>query len=490
MEQHSGHSIAKNTSYLTIAFIIQKILSFFYYTFLAHSLEPDQLGKYTFAILYSSIFVIFMDFGLGPILTREVARNKEKLRDILEDILGIKLILVIGSLFALYGTFFILRSFRDIPLDTVNLVYLASLVIVLDTFTFTFFSIFRAYQVLIYEAIGVVIYQIIIITVGIAALGSGLPVAYAVFAVICGSLFHFSYSSFLIFKRLRLSPNLRFSPSRAKTLLKISAPFALAGIFFKLNGSVDTVMLEFLASERYVAWYGIALKLTTALTVLPGAFATSFFPAMSYYYKHDREKLTKIFERSMFYLFAISLPIAAGTFVLSRNLILTIYPDVYEASYQSLQIFMISLFFVFINYPIGNLLNASDRQTRNTVNMGIAMLVNIILNIYFIPRHTFIGATIAAAISAFVLVCLGIIPVWRVIHFQWSYLLKKFVLTLLASLLMGISLFFLQGAVPLLGLFGLAAVLYVACLFIVRAITPSEIHALKSAIFHRKQNAA
>ena len=186
--------------------------------------------------MFSSIFVIFMDFGLGPVLTREVARSKQKLKEYVENILGIKIILILVSLFLMYGTFFVLRSFREIPLDTVNLVYLASLVIVLDTFTFTFFSIFRAFQNMKYEAIGIIIYQIIIISLGSAALFFGAPIGYVVGAIIVGSIFHFIYSSSLVFRRLKLSPNLRFSPKVAKHLLKISAPFALAGIFFKLNG--------------------------------------------------------------------------------------------------------------------------------------------------------------------------------------------------------------------------------------------------------------
>lgn len=485
MSEPNGNQVAKNTAYLTAASVVQKIMSFFYYFLIAKSLGPTNLGKYSFALMFSSIFVIFMDFGLGPVLTREVARSREKLKDMLEHVLGIKILLVLGSLLLMYGTFFLLRSFREIPDDTVNLVYLASLIVVLDTFTFTFFSIFRAYQNMKYEAIGLVIYQIIIMSLGSTALAFGAPIGYVIGAIIVGSLFHFIYSSTLVFHKLKLSPNLRFSPSTAKTLLKISAPFALAGIFFRLNGSIDTTMLEFLSGERYVGWYNLAFKLTTALTVLPGAFATSFYPAMSYYYKNNKEKLAQTFEHSMFYLFVLSLPITAGVIVLAEPFILGVYSEAFAASISSLQIFMVSLFFVFINYPIGNLLNAADRQTVNTINMGIAMLVNVILNVILIPRYTYIGASIAASVSSIVLVGLGIPTIIKIIDINFRFLFQKFLRVLLASLLMALVLYFLKPVFSLVFLFLLAFVLFFALLFIFRGLTTDEIQRIRAAVFHK-----
>ena len=113
----------------------------------------------------------------------------------------------------------------------------------------------------------------------------------------------------------------------------MSAPFAFAGIFFKLNGSVDTVMLEMMAGEKYVGWYSVAYKLTFALTVLPGAFATSFYPAMSHYFVHDKSRLAHLFERAMFYLILVSLPIAVGSGILSETIIVYFYVRFCESSY-------------------------------------------------------------------------------------------------------------------------------------------------------------
>ena len=36
---------------------------------------------------------------------------------------------------------------------------------------------------------------------------------------------------------------------------------------------------------------------------------------------------------------------------------------------------------MFLYFPVGSLLNASNRQKRNTANMGIAMVANVILHL-------------------------------------------------------------------------------------------------------------
>jgi O-antigen/teichoic acid export membrane protein len=56
-------SIAKNTSYFTAALILQKVVSFSYFTILARNLIPEDLGKFYFAISFTTIFAIFIDLG-------------------------------------------------------------------------------------------------------------------------------------------------------------------------------------------------------------------------------------------------------------------------------------------------------------------------------------------------------------------------------------------------------------------------------------------
>src|SRR3990167_8734594 len=123
--QLSSGILAKNTTFLTIAFTIQKILSFFYFAYIARSIGDENLGKYTFALAFSGIFVIFMDFGLGPILTREGAKDDTTLPDYLRNIIGTKIFLTVLSFLAFLLSLEFYATIKEVPRDTLFLTYLA-----------------------------------------------------------------------------------------------------------------------------------------------------------------------------------------------------------------------------------------------------------------------------------------------------------------------------------------------------------------------------
>lgn len=461
-----------------MASILQKALSFFYFIYLARSLGEVGLGKYTFALSFASIFVIFMDFGLGPILTREGAREKKNLKAYIQTILGTKMVLAVLMLTLMVVGITALYSTGTIPQDTYYLTLLAGFIILLDTFTFTFWSIFRARQQMKWEAIGVFIYQLVIVTSGSIALYLGLPIYYIVGAVLLGSVFHFTYSLTSVKHKTDLSLRPKWDAQLAKKLLKLAAPFALAGIFFKLNGSIDTVMLETLAGEEYVGWYSVAFKLTTALTVLPGAFATSFFPAMSYQFEHSRKELRNIYKQATIYLGFLAIPIAAGSIILAKPIILTVYGPAFAASVMALQIIMVGLVFIFLNYPVGNLLNASNKQTTNTVNMGFALLLNVFLNIWLIPQHTYIGAAISALASSVLLVFLGLPHVAKIIKLPIKDILMNLGKAAGAAGVMTLFIFSFSQSLHLALLVAMGAIIYIAALYLLKGFSIREIKGL------------
>jgi len=482
MPKISQSKIARNTAFLTGASIFQKILSFFYFAYISQQLGSDNVGKYVWALSFAGIFALLIEFGMGPVLTREISRDYQKAKLYLSNVLGIKLVFSIITIIALLTTIHFLG--RDVL--TLNLVYLAIVIIILDSFTFSFYSIFRAYQKLQYEAIGIIIYQSLIVGVGILSLIFGFYLRALITAILVGSAFNFLYSLSLVLFKAKIRPIFRWSKSVVKTILKISLPFAIAGIFYKINNDIDKVLLGILAGDRYVGWYSIASKFNISLTFIPGAFATSFFPAMSRYFITSKEKLAYTFERAVVYLMIVSLPITARSFILAHKIIIKLYGPAFEASINAFQIIIFGLIFVFLNYPVGNFLNACNRQTLNTINMGIATLFNIVLNIILIPRYTYLGASISALASAILLVSLGLPWIGKIVRYNKRYILGKFLKILFASTAMGVIIYLLQNKVSILLLVPLGTIIYFVILIAVRGVTKEDFLTLYHSVFKKQ----
>ncbi len=459
--------LAKNSTYLTVSSLLQKVLSLGYFTYVSDILKY-KLDNYLFALNYAGIFIIILNFGLIPALTREGAKKLDQLEQKLNIIISLKIILtvvVIAVMLLIYHGLNWTRVFwlniKPFTSSVTMLIYLSVIMIIFDTFRSIFLAVFRARQEMHYEAIGQFVYQIIVVVVGSSAIILGYKGRGLLFALILASAWYCIFALYLLVRRAKFNLHwIRPTWLSWKYWLGLAAPFALADAFFKLNGSLDSIMLKYYTDDvGPVSWHGIASKLVVTLTVIPGAFATAFFPVMSRAYLESRDDMQRIFEQMMKYLLVISIPISIGIIVLAPKIIAVLYPD-FPATTPALQIFALSIVLLFINYPIGNVLNACNKQMMNTMNMGIALLVNIVLNVLCIPLYSYIGATIAAVASTMVLVSLGWKQVSKLISIDYVSLVQQFGKMLLAAIGMGVVILLTESVLPLIPLVLLGGIVY------------------------------
>ncbi len=463
-------NIAKNTSYLTLALILQKIISFTYFTLLARYVGPASLGKYYLAISFTTIFSILIDLGFANILTREIAKNKERAGILLGNVLTLKIPL---SLIAA-GVVVILINFLPYDHLTRSLVYISACSMVLDSFTSTFFAVIRGFHNLKYESISSVVYQLIVLTIGYGALllGGGLIPAMA--ALAGASLYNFSYSGIILKKYLGQAFRFHYNPAIIKEILFISWPFAVYAVFQRLYTYLDAIILSILAGDVQVGLYQVAFKIIFALQFLPAAFTASLYPAMSAYWHSNREQLAISFERAMNYLIIISLPIIIGAIVLADKIVL-LFKEGYDGAAWPLRISIISLLFIFINFPIGSLLNACDEQKKNTRNIAIVTIVSIALNFLLIPRFQALGASLTVLATNLLMFILGLRIVKKIIRYQIKKNLTIFAKALLSSIIMGLLILAGQGYLNIFLTTILGAFLYFITLFLLGGFKRTDI---------------
>ncbi len=480
--ESAPQNIAKNTTWLTSAYIFQKIFAFVYFTLIARFLGATDIGSYVFAVSLATILSVLIDFGLSPVLIRESAKNREKANLYLNNIITIKLVLGIITFILAVIIINLLNKNQMAEI----MVYIAGLVMVVDSFNLSFWGIFRAWQNLKYEAISIAINQILIFSVGLIGVFLKLPLYILVIALLTGSLFSFIYSLTLLKTKLNFKIKPNWNKTVLKTLFIIALPFALAGIFTRVYNYIDQVLLSILIGDQSLGWYSVAYKMTYALQFIPAAFAAAIFPAMSNLYKTDKSKLQYIFEKSMYFLIILSLPTAFGVYILAKPVILYLYTAEYLPSILTLQIFIWGIIGLFLNYPVGSLLNACDKQTINTINMGITMILNIILNIILIPQYQHLGAATAALISLSVLFILNLTWVSKIIKYNYKYLIIKTVQSLISALIMAIIIYLAQPYLHFILLIILGAIIYIIIMYLSRGFTKSDTKYLWQAIIKKQ----
>ncbi|MFH1412836.1 MAG: oligosaccharide flippase family protein [bacterium] len=473
-------NIAKNTSYFTLALIIQKIISFSYFTIYARELGPEDLGKFYFAISFVSIFSIFVDLGLANVLTREVAKTKDRAAKLLNNALALKIPLAIFSWLAVI----IIANVWGYSDIVRNLVYIASIVMVLDSFTTLFYASTRGFHNLKFESFAAVGYQLSVLIFSLIVLHYNWGMEWLMFALVIASTMNFIYSALVnIFKyKIRIWP--QWDKQMIKTIIAITIPFGLYAIFQKVYTFTDTILLFKLVDDRAVGIYQIPFKIVMAFQFIPGAFVAALYPAMSKYWKENKEQLSITFERAMNYSIIVAMPIMVGIICLADELIL-IFKQGYAEAVLPLQIVMLSLFLMFLSYPIGSLLNACDRQKKNTINMAITALFSVTLNLILIPRLEVIGASITLTLSSLLLLFLGWRLVPQIINYRFWNIAKVFGKSLIASLFMGIFVYSFRTEFNLIISVIFGAVIYGVMLFLLGGFKKEDIISILQS-FKRK----
>lgn len=463
-------NIAKNTSYFTFALVLQKVLSFTYFTLIARALGPEDLGKYYFAISFAMIFSIFIDLGLSNVLTREVAKQKEKARELLGTVLALKLPLAALTLIILAA----LINFLGYPELTKNLVYISAFCVLLDSFSTSFFATIRGFHNLFFESISSVLFQLIVLIFGLTALYLNLGLLWLMGALAAASIFNFVYS----FSLLSLKWKIKIAPIWDKTKIKfiflIAIPFGLYAVFQRLFTYLDTVFLSYFSGDAQVGIYQIAFKIVFALQFLPLAFTASLYPVFASYWKENRDQLVITFERAMNYLIIISLPISVGVIALADKIVL-LFKDSYTEAILPLRLVMIGLIFIFINYPVGSLLNGCDRQKTNTKNIAVALFLSVILNLILIPRLASVGAAITVIAANLLLFTLGMSKVSEIIKYRPKKILLPALKSILSAALMAVAAVYLKNYLNIFFIIIISGFVYFILLFLFKGFKREDV---------------
>ncbi len=467
-------NLAKNTTFYTGALTLQKILAFIYFWLISNKLFADQLGQYVFALSFSTMFSIFVDLGISPILIRESSKNEKESNKFLTNIIGLKLPLAVLTLAAAY----LIIYFSQKPFEVQMLVYLACLVMILDSFSTSCWAIFRSRHNLFYESLATISVQIIIFVLGLIAISFGAATKYLMLALLAASVYNFCLVLILLKYKLKFKLLPKFDLEVIKYFLKIAPAFFLAGVFVKIYNANDSILLSYLSSDQAVAYFAIPAKVIYSLQqIIPAAFAAVIFPTFSFYYVKNKEKLGEVFEKAFAYLAIVSLPMAAGILTLIPQIISLFWPK-YAVVIPTFYVMSLAIPFIFLAFPTGYLLNACDHQKRTTLNRGLITILAVGLNFILIKEFSFFGAGITFFVTNFILLGLDLFWVRKIISISGYNLFKIFSKSLLASLLMVGAILLVRNYVNIFVQVAFGGLVYFIFLYILKGFDLNEIKLL------------
>jgi O-antigen/teichoic acid export membrane protein len=462
--------IARNTSYFTVALILQKVISLSYFTMYARALGPADLGQYYFAISVTSIFSIFIDLGLSNVVTREIAKYPEKARAILASTVAVKLPLAVltGVLVIAWA-----NALHYSPLTT-HLIYISVAAMILDSFTGIFFAVARGFHNIKFESLSSFLFQLIILLLSLLVLKLGWGIEWLMVSLLTASLFNFIYSLSIIIGVWKLSAWPVWDKALIKQLFLIALPFGLFVIVQRFYAYFDSILLFKFIGDRGVGLYQVPFKIIIALQFLPMAFVASLYPAVSSYWQHNREKLAGAFERAVTYCLVLAIPVTFGAIAMSEQIVL-LFKEQFSETSLLLKVSMIAVPFMFLGFPVGTFLNACDRQKRNTINMTVTAFISAGLNFILIPWFGVLGACITTVATSILMLVLGWSVIPQITSLHWKKLFSIAARIIGAGIAMAMFVLLVKPYFHPIVTIILATLVYAVMMYVLRGVTKEDI---------------
>lgn len=471
--------IAKNSFFLLLTNIIEILSTLTITICIARCWKITEFGQYSFVIAFTGLFLCISTLGMHILITREAARDKSKVIKYANNAFGLGIFLAVLTFLLIFLITALLHYSQTLKIA----ILLASLYIIVISFSYFLRGAFYAFERMEYETIALLVEKVFVVTLALSLVLIWHKGLIDIVAVILGGKILNLLTSYIIYSkkigRIKIERDIVFW----RFLLRKSLPFGLNILLSTVYIRIGIVMLTWIKGAGATGLYKAGFVLITNLSLIAIILNTSLFPLMSRSYKTSRDSLIFSIRKSLEYLFAIGFPLAIAIGLLAERIVSLLYSTKYLEAVPVLQILILLIPFRLMNNTFVNSLTSIDKQQVRTTIVAISTFLIIVLNLLLIPIKGAIGASIAALSTEIVLFasayfCLSKF-LWKVPIVQ---IIKK---SALPGLVMGLYIFFAKP-LNLVLLIPSAIVIYLILLYLLKGITQEDINIFKQAILIEK----
>ena len=349
--------ILSNTGYRAAADVASKVISIALFVAIGRMLGTEGFGYFVFGLAFAEIVTVFATFGQDQILTREVARDHDRVHAYFFNTLLLKATLAVPLLF---GGFGLLILEGTSPTAAIVSLVLA-VAILLSALTFTCYSVFWAYERMAYFPIIIVLQRLTTTSFAVVGMMSGLGVVFVAVAFLMGELLALTLAAAIQYRRI-VRPRFEVDVRRWTGLLRAAAPVGVAVLCSVIIFRTGIVVLASFESEEVAGEYGAAMRLFETMLFLGTAVALAAYPAFSRLNTRTTPTIRFVFDRVLKLALAVSIPLIAFSLIGGGDVLTLLYGSEFAGAYAILVVLAPAIAFYAIQHVAALLLVSQDRS--------------------------------------------------------------------------------------------------------------------------------
>lgn len=400
--------IATNTLVQIVGRLISAGTTFLVTILVARQFGVEGYGEFTKITAYVALFYLVADFGFNAIVLKQITEKEEEAGRIFRNLLGMRLF---GALALIFIALVSLSFLPYNPPFNQGFSSLVKLGIVVVALTILTQALFLTTNVLFQKNLR---YDLSVLS---SSVGSFVTLALVLLFTSLRTSLLTVVGSYVIggilMTALALKFARRFLPQIYpafdfflwRKIFWLTLPLGATLVFNLVYFRADMIILSFLRANTEVGIYGLAYKFFEFPLAVVTFTMNSFYPILLWRAKEGKEKLRKLVKKLSVLLIIISL--LMGLTILLFAPLLTLIRGDFASSILPLRILSLSLPLFFLSALFMWVLIALGKQKLLAVFYGASMLLNIFLNVIFIPHYGYLAAAVTTGITELIVLLLS-----------------------------------------------------------------------------------
>jgi O-antigen/teichoic acid export membrane protein len=408
----------KNSGVTFALRLVVRALDMVFFYVLLGSLPAVEIAPYTLAaLLVSQYLATFTEFGLGVLLTREVARDPTAARRLFGVTLALRLLLVLCAaapaallVIGLYSGLGNLGLSDPLTAEGQLAIWILLLTLVPSAYSGAVTALYNASERMEVPALIEVVTGVLAFAARIAViiLGGGIiGLAWVAVAVSCCTAAVFWFLQGRDF----FPPRLGWDRSALQQLVPLAFPLMLNNLLSAVFFRFDLFIIRAFGgpgSDLLVQQYNMPYTVLNIALILPPTITFAVFPALARRAEGDPGAMRAAQDRTLQAMLLLAFPLAMGLAMLAPALVLFFTRDEVASYGSSATILAILAWFLplsFVNGLIQYVLIARNQQRAITGAFLVGAVFNLLANLLAMPLATLVwqrpeyGLYAAAAIT-------------------------------------------------------------------------------------------
>lgn len=432
--QNLSQKVMASSSLVFFGTLTSLFIGFIARLVIIRSTTQTEYGLYSLALTITTIFVTFSTLGLINGVPRQIAylRGKNKTIDVKNIICSTIIIAFVASAVFMLASLTAAESissrvFQESDLQLMLKIFSLSIpfFVITNILTAVFRGFDNSYVKVIFTDImrpsTHLIIVFIVIQLGLSFTGIIYSYVISIFITSIMISIYFIKNPPIKIKRNDINSKPMF-----KEVLIFSLPLLIVNVLLTVMSWTDTLMLGYFKNPEVVAEYDAVYPIATLLSLVVNSIAFIYVPIASQLYGREQINELKILNsNSTKWCFMLTLPMYFIMTTYPEYIVSSLLGTRYSQSSLTLQIlafgFILNSLFGF-NYHTLLTIGKSNFLMNCSI---ISALLNIILNILFIPSMGTLGAAIASALSFWIIEILMTVKLYsflKIHPFTQSYI--------------------------------------------------------------------